>query len=60
VAALKGCATIFDYPMDEAARVALGTVAAEVPALAHVRHVRFVRRTAEDLVLHDAALASVS
>src|SRR5690606_26719144 len=51
---------IFGYPMEAAARVALNTVATAARTLARVRHVRFVLRTAEDLAVHDAALASVS
>jgi O-acetyl-ADP-ribose deacetylase len=46
----------FGYPMEPAARVALGTVAAEAPRLASVRHVRFVLHARSDLAIHEAVL----
>lgn len=42
----------FGFPMATAARIALRTVAAELPGLASLRHVRFVLHDAADLEAH--------
>lgn len=46
----------FGYPMEEAARVALETVAAQAPGLKHVRRIRFALFGADALAAHEAAL----
>ena len=46
----------FGYPLAEAARVALRTVAAMAPGLASVRQVRFVLFDADDLRVHTKVL----
>jgi O-acetyl-ADP-ribose deacetylase (regulator of RNase III) len=46
----------FGYPMEEAARVAVGTVVARAPALENVRHVRFVLYDQAALEAHVRAL----
>jgi O-acetyl-ADP-ribose deacetylase len=43
---------IFGFPRDVAARVALGTVVAEIPRLKSVKHIRFVLYGAEDEQIH--------
>jgi O-acetyl-ADP-ribose deacetylase (regulator of RNase III) len=50
---------IFGYPLAEAAKVAMNTVAAEAARLKHVRRVRFVLRGREAMEAHAAALKSV-
>jgi O-acetyl-ADP-ribose deacetylase (regulator of RNase III) len=47
---------IFGFPMDAAARVAIGTVLAEIPALASVKRIRFVLYGAADERIHVEAL----
>lgn len=47
---------VFGYPMEEAAEVALRTVAAEAPDLEHVRLVRFVLFAERDLQVHAEVL----
>jgi O-acetyl-ADP-ribose deacetylase len=42
----------FGFPMDAAARIAIGTVADEASKLRSVRHVRFVLHDPEDQALH--------
>lgn len=49
----------FGYPVDSAARVALGTIVSEAPRLASVRHVRVVLHTAADLAIHETTLADI-
>jgi O-acetyl-ADP-ribose deacetylase len=51
---------IFGYPLEEAAEVALRTVAEEAKNLANVRHVRFVLFGEGDLRVHENALASLA
>ena len=46
----------FGYPMDEAARVALGTVLDEMSALEHVERIRFVLYDEAALTAHRSAL----
>lgn len=48
----------FGYPMDEAARVAFGAVAAVAPRLDHVRLVRMVLADRAALAAHQTALHS--
>lgn len=47
---------IFGYPVEEAARVAIGTVTSEAPSLGTVRLVRFVLWAEEDLDVHRRVL----
>jgi O-acetyl-ADP-ribose deacetylase (regulator of RNase III) len=47
---------VFGYPTDEAARVAIGTVASMAPGLRTVRVVRFVLWDERDLAVHEIAL----
>jgi O-acetyl-ADP-ribose deacetylase (regulator of RNase III) len=47
---------VFGYPVDEAARVALRTVASMAPGLRTVRVVRFVLWDERDLAVHEMAL----
>ena len=48
---------IFGYPVEEAARVALGTVRDEADSLQHVSLVRFVLHSASDLEAHEMVLS---
>jgi O-acetyl-ADP-ribose deacetylase (regulator of RNase III) len=50
---------IFGYPVDEAARVAMSAVGAEVPRLTTVDLVRFVLWDASDLQQHERALSAL-
>jgi O-acetyl-ADP-ribose deacetylase len=50
---------IFGYPVEEAARVALGTVQEEADSLEHVRLVRFVLHSASDLEAHERVLSEL-
>jgi len=47
---------VFGYPMDAAARVAIRTVIEEIPALASVRHIRFVLYETVDESIHARVL----
>ncbi len=47
---------IFGYPMADAARIALGTIAAEARGLRHLRWIRFVLAGKDALTVHEAAL----
>lgn len=47
---------VFGYPLEEAARVALGTVIAEVPKLEHVARIRFVLFGEKDHAIHERTL----
>jgi O-acetyl-ADP-ribose deacetylase len=49
----------FGFPMEAAARVALGTAAEEAPRLHSVRHVRFVLHDAADQAVHARALENI-
>ena len=51
---------VFGYPMEPAARVALGTVVAEAPSLASVTLVRFVLFGRPDLEVHERVLAELA
>lgn len=51
---------VFGYPMEAAAKVALGTVFAEAPKLAVVRQVRFVLWGAVDLAVHAEVLEELA
>jgi len=44
---------VFGYPMEEAARIALGTILQETARLKTVRHIRFVLFSAADFRLHE-------
>lgn len=48
---------IFGYPVEEAARVALGTIREEADSLDIVRLVRFVLHSASDLEIHEIVLS---
>lgn len=50
---------VFGYPMEPAARVALGTVVAHAETLSSVTRVRFVLHTATDLSIHETVLAQL-
>ena len=50
---------IFGYPVEEAARVALGTIRHEADSLEHVRLVRFVLHSASDLEAHENVLSEL-
>ena len=51
---------VFGYPVEEAARVALGTVVEETVRLKSVRLVRFVLFGEEDLEVHERVLSELS
>lgn len=51
---------VFGYPVEEAARVALGTVVEETERLRSVRLVRFVLFGEEDLEVHQRVLSELS
>ncbi len=51
---------VFGYPLEEAAEVALRTVADEAENLANVRRARFVLFGERDLWVHEDALAGLS
>jgi O-acetyl-ADP-ribose deacetylase (regulator of RNase III) len=51
---------VFGYPVEEAARVALGTVVQEARRLEHVRLIRFVLFGGKDLEVHEKVLDEVS
>jgi O-acetyl-ADP-ribose deacetylase (regulator of RNase III) len=50
---------IFGYPVEEAARVALGTVREEAGSVEHVRLIRFVLHSASDLEAHERVLSGL-
>lgn len=50
----------FGYPLGEAARVALETIAATAPGLTRVRHVRFALLGRDALEAHERVLARLS
>jgi O-acetyl-ADP-ribose deacetylase len=50
---------VFGYPMEAAARVALGTVIEAIPALASVKQIRFVLYGADDEAIHAQVLAQL-
>lgn len=47
----------FGYPVEDAAAVALGTIAQMIPRLRHVKRIRFVLHSAEDLTIHERVLS---
>ena len=51
---------IFGYPVEEAARVALGAVREEAQRLGRVRLVRLVLHSAADLEVHERALSELA
>ena len=51
---------VFGYPMEPAARVALGTIVAEAPDLASLTRVRFVLFARSDLEVHERVLAEIA
>jgi len=58
--AFPGISTgIFGYPVEEAARVALGTIQQEADSLEHVRLVRFVLFGERDLEVHERVLSEL-
>src|SRR3712207_605846 len=50
---------VFGYPVEEAARVALGTVVQEAQRLEHVRLIRFVLFGEKDLEVHEKVLEEI-
>ena len=50
---------VFGYPVEEAARVALGTVVEEAQRLEHVRLIRFVLFGEKDLEVHEKVLEEI-
>ncbi len=50
---------VFGYPVEEAARVALGTVVQEARRLEHVRLIRFVLFGEKDLEVHEKVLDEI-
>jgi O-acetyl-ADP-ribose deacetylase len=50
---------IFGYPVEEAARVAFGTIREEAHSLEHVHLVRFVLHSASDLQVHERVLSEL-
>jgi O-acetyl-ADP-ribose deacetylase len=50
---------IFGYPVEEAARVALGTIREEANSLEHVRLIRFVLHSDLDLEAHERVLSEL-
>jgi O-acetyl-ADP-ribose deacetylase (regulator of RNase III) len=50
---------IFGYPVEEAAEVALKTVKEVIPALKHVKLIRFVLHSDFDLKVHEKVLESL-
>ena len=50
---------VFGYPVEEAAKVALGTVVEEAGRLEHVRLIRFVLFGERDLEVHEKVLAGI-
>jgi O-acetyl-ADP-ribose deacetylase len=50
---------IFGYPVEEAARVALGTIREEANSLEHVRLIRFVLHSDPDLEAHERVLSEL-
>jgi len=51
---------VFGYPVEEAARVALGTVVDEAKRLEKVRMIRFVLFGEEDLEVHERILSEIA
>ena len=51
---------IFGYPVEEAARVALGTVREEAERLGRVRLIRLVLHSAADLEVHERVLSELA
>lgn len=51
---------VFGYPMEAAARVALGTVVEEAPRLRTVGRIRFVLHARADLEVHEHVLAELA
>lgn len=50
---------IFGYPIEEAARVALGTIREEAEGLEHVRLIRLVLHSPSDLEAHEKVLSEL-
>lgn len=49
----------FGYPMEPAARVALGTIVAHAGRVASPMHIRFVLHASPDLAIHETVLADL-
>lgn len=47
---------IFGYPLEEAAKVAFSTIIKEAPSLKHVKKIRFVLHSIQDLEVHERIL----
>ncbi len=50
---------IFGYPIEEAAKVAFSTIIEKAPSLKHVKKIRFVLHSIEDLEVHERVLAQL-
>jgi len=49
----------FGYPMESAARVALGTIVAQAGSLTSLTQIRFVLHTSPDLAIHEIVVADL-
>ncbi|MFO7711591.1 MAG: macro domain-containing protein [Dehalococcoidia bacterium] len=49
----------FGYPVEDAARVAFSAIAETIPKIKHVKRIRFVLHSTEDLETHEASLAAL-
>lgn len=50
---------IFGYPMEEAAKVAFSTIMDQAPKLKHVKKIRFVLHSIEDMEVHEKTLRKI-
>ena len=51
---------VFGFPMEDAARIAAGTVAAAAPGLSKVKRIRFVLINERDLAIHERAFQEIA
>jgi O-acetyl-ADP-ribose deacetylase len=49
----------FGYPVEDAARVAFSAIAETIPKIKHVKSIRFVLHSTEDLEIHEEALSAL-
>jgi O-acetyl-ADP-ribose deacetylase len=49
----------FGYPVEDAARVAFSAITETIPKIKHVKRIRFVLHSTEDLETHEASLAAL-
>lgn len=50
---------IFGYPVKEAAQVAINTILRLIPELTHLKHIRFVLYSDQDLKIHEEVLSEL-